>query len=480
MRRTLIVALVVLATLGAGIGALATFRLDRDLEVGKVRMGIDLGRSGSLDLYVPLVDWGVRFPVVRAPVRISLDVRSIDRDAITRLADGGELGVEEVRVQARDALATYLRLALLVSAASALGFGALVAIAVRGGPGPRLRTTLGAVVVTTVTATALLVVTLPPRSNVDRPEYYANGPEVPTALRALESLGESSETLDDEIDAQLVGIARLVGSPAGRASLERLPRFVVASDLHNNVLALPALERAAAGGPLLFAGDLTDRGSRLERALVGRVVNTGTELIFISGNHDSDLLERRLARGGAIVLGRNGRLLPSGARGPLVVRAGGVRIAGYDDPLMRRARDDYRDRGATYTKAQQAAFDTWLAAVQDRTDIVMVHAPQLAAVAIERLRAEPPKRPLMLVLGHTHKPELTRSENLTLLNPGSVGGGGTGNLVEGGGDVGLARLIYSTTPRLAALAADLIEIDPGNGSASAERFRLDAPLTEGS
>ena len=50
---------------------------------------------------------------------------------------------------------------------------------------------------------------------------------------------------------------RLVNAPANRAPLgSRLPRLTVASDLHNNVIALPALERAASGGPLLFAGDL--------------------------------------------------------------------------------------------------------------------------------------------------------------------------------------------------------------------------------
>lgn len=480
MRKPLIVALVVVATLGGGLGALATFRTDRELDVGTVRLGVDLGRSGSLDLYVPLVDWGVRFPVVRAPARISIDVRSIDRDAISRLSEGGKFDVEKVRVQARDALASYLRLALLVSAGAALFFGALVALAARGGRGPGLRTTLGAVVVTTLAGTALLAVTLPPRSSVDRPEYYANGPEVPTALRALESLGASSKTLDEEIDDQLVGIARLVQSPAGREPLERLPRLVVASDLHNNLLALPALERATKGVPVLFAGDLTDRGSALERKLVLRVVRAGSRFVFVSGNHDSDVLQRRLSRAGATVLTRGGLLHGDGSLGPLVVRVGGLRIAGYDDPLMRRARDDYRDRGATYTAEQQAEFDTWLARVQVGVDVVMVHAPQLARRAVQRLRESPPRRPLLLVTGHTHKPALERVRNLTLLNPGSVGAGGTGNLAEGGGQVGLARLIYRVAPRLQTLAADLVEIDPGNGSASAERFRLDAPLTEGS
>ena len=106
------------------------------------RMGIDLGREGSLDLYVPVVDWGVRFPVVRLPARVNVDVRSIDRDAVVRLADSGTLNARAVRGQARDALAGYLLRAILVAVLAALGLGVLVALALRGGRGPRLRNTI--------------------------------------------------------------------------------------------------------------------------------------------------------------------------------------------------------------------------------------------------------------------------------------------------------------------------------------------------
>ena len=479
MRKALIVAVVVVATLGGAIGGLATFRLERRLEVGTVRLSIDPGHPGALDLYVPLVDWGVRFPVVRLPARVNVDVRSIDRDAVLKLVDAGQLTAAAIREQATIALASYLRLAILVSVLCGLALGVLVAFAVRGGPGPALRTTLVAAALTATGAGTALVVALPPRSNVERPRYYANGPEVPAALRAIESLDASAKTLDEEIDQQLVGIARLVNAPAGRPPLERHPRVTVASDLHNNVIALPALENAARGGPLLFAGDLTDRGSPLEQALVLRVARAGQPLVFVSGNHDSDVLERKLARAGAVVLTRSGRLRGNGTTdGRVVQRIGGLRIAGYDDPLKRLARRDYRDNGATPTAAQQERFATWLAALRDSVDVVMVHAPALAQLATERLRADPPTRPLVLVEGHTHVAGLQRAGTLTILNAGSVGAGGTGNLGEGAGQVGLARMTYDTAPRFAPLAADLIQIEPGNGEAQAQRFRLDAPADE--
>ena len=479
MARVLVVLVVILATLAGAGTSLATFRLDRDLDIGTVRLSVDPLHRGALDLYVPLVDWGVRFPVVRLPARVNVDVRSIDRDAVVRLAEAGTLDVAQVRGQARDALASYLRLAIGLAVLCGLALGLLVALAARGGAGPRLRFTIATSVATALAAGGVLVLLLPPRSNVDDPQYYANGPEVPAALRTLESLGASARTLDDEIDEQLVGIARLVSAPANRPALgPRLPRLTVASDLHNNVIALPALERAARGGPLLFAGDLTDRGSALERSLVQQIVRAGTTLVFVSGNHDSDASERQLARAGAVVLTRAGRLNPDGSTGPLVTRVGGLRIAGYDDPLKRLKRDDYEDRGATPTQADQEAFADWLNALVGRVDVVMVHAPALAARAVEGLRAVPPPAPLLIVWGHTHGGELRQDGTLTTLNPGSLGGGGTGNLADDGGDIGLAKLIYSSRPSFEPLAADVVQIDPGNGSAQAQRHRLDQPADE--
>jgi predicted phosphodiesterase len=474
VRKLLIVAVVVLGGLAGGVTALGTFGLDRRIAVGSVRLSVDPGHPGALDLYVPVVDWGVRFPVVRLPVRVNVDVRAVDREAVLRLAATGSLDTRLVRSEARDALAFYLRLAILVSVAATLALGMLVALAVRGGDGPRLRTTLGAATVTALAAGVALVVLLPPRSNVDSPQYYANGPEVPTALRTIEALGASAKTLDEEIDQQLVGIARLVTAPAGRMPVERLPRLTVASDLHNNVLAVPALERAARGGPLLFVGDLTDRGSALEQSLVLRIVKAGSPFVFVSGNHDSDVLERKLARAGAVVLTRNGRLRGDGTTdGALATSVRGLRIAGYDDPLKRLAREDYRDNGAKPTPAEQEDFERWLQARRGSADIVMVHEPALAQPAVDALRAEPPDAPLLVLEGHTHHSGIERAGTLTVLNAGSVGGGGTGNLTELGGDIGLARVTYAGSPAFAPAAADLVEIDPQDGEARAERVRLD-------
>ena len=104
--------------------------------------------------------------------------------------------------------------------------------------------------------------------------------------------------------------------------------------------------------------------------------------------------------------------------------------------------------------------------------MVLVHSATLAAVALEELRGNPPVRPIAFLVGHTHRASLETSPNLVVLNGGSVGAGGSGNLADGDGKIGLAVLTYEAEPRFAPVAADLVEIDPATGSAKAERNRL--------
>jgi predicted phosphodiesterase len=318
-------------------------------------------------------------------------------------------------------------------------------------------------------AVALL---LAPRGALDHPEYYARGADIPVALRAVESASRSGERLSEEVDSQLVGLARLVQAPAQRPSLRGLPRLTVASDLHNNVVALPTIRRAAAGGPVLFPGDLTDGGTPLEVGVTRQVVQTGRPFVFTGGNHDSDTLERQLAARGAIVLSQRGRILPDGRHGPVVVRVAGLRVAGYRSPNERRAVDGYADRGDEVTKEQQADFLGWLLPLIGKVDVVLVHEPALAEPALRVLRAEETPSPLLFVVGHTHHQAVEARNRAMLVNGGTAGAGGTGNLTEGQ-VIGLAVVTFSRFP-FDAEAADLIRVDPGTGAAKAQRVRLGA------
>jgi predicted phosphodiesterase len=247
---------------------------------------------------------------------------------------------------------------------------------------------------------------------------------------------------------------------------------VIASDLHNNLLALPALDRAVGSRPLFFVGDLTSSGSPFEFNLVKRIVGIGHPFVFVSGNHDSDALTRRMALAGGIVLTQRGRLNADGTHGPVVVRVGGLRVAGYADPFERKASERFRGTNEPTPDAEQReAFRDWLRPLLGHVDVVMVHEPQLARDAADELRRIPPSKPLVLLMGHTHVASFHTSPNFTEINGGTVGGGGTGNF-EKNQPFGLALLTYAREDGFEPVAADLVEIDAHGGSAKAERFRI--------
>jgi predicted phosphodiesterase len=476
--RLLTIAAVIAATLAGGYLALVSYSQVRSLSVGEVRLSVDPGHRGALDVYVPLVDWGARFESIRLPVRLRADVRTVDREQLQRLAGGAELDVDAVRSEARDAIASYLRALIGLMTLCALALGLLTAFAVRHRVGPRLRYTVAAAGATTLAGAIAFVVLIPPRGEIDTPEYYAFGADIPRALDAVSTVRRSGQALDQELDAQLVGLARLVVNPANRIPIEGSPRVTIASDLHNNVFSLPVLERTAGDGPVLFPGDLSDRGSPLETALVARVAEIGRPFVFVTGNHDSDRSAQELADDGAVVLTQRGRLRRGGGYGPVINEIAGIRVAGYSDPSQRRASESFRDRFEPEpTPARVEAFAAWMRELVGRVDVVLVHQPALIEQAVDELEVLPPERPLVFVVGHTHQAELERvSDTITIVNGGSIGGGGTGGLTdEDATDIGLARLSYNLSGGFQPLAADLVGIDPGDGTATARRVRLDEP-----
>src|SRR4051795_6537258 len=163
LRRALALAAIVVATLAGGYLALVSFRQDRELSVGTIRLSVSPGHKGALDVYVPLVDWGARFEAIRLPARLRVDVRAITRSVVKRIAAGGALDVHDARKDARNAIATYLRNLFLTVLLCGGSLGVLVAFAVRGGATPSLRYTIGTALTTAVLATAGLALTLPPR-----------------------------------------------------------------------------------------------------------------------------------------------------------------------------------------------------------------------------------------------------------------------------------------------------------------------------
>src|SRR5262249_15828082 len=143
---------------------------------------------------------------IKAPIRLRVDLQTVDRRTATSLAEGESLDVALVREQATEAITDYLIKLFALTLAAALALGLLVAFAIRS-RGPRLRWTASLSLLTTIAIGAAMVLTIPPRGEIANPQYYAHGPDIPRALEAVEAARRSTGVLDQELNAQLVGLA---------------------------------------------------------------------------------------------------------------------------------------------------------------------------------------------------------------------------------------------------------------------------------
>jgi hypothetical protein len=191
---------------------------------------------------------------------------------------------------------------------------------------------------------------------------------------------------------------------------------------------------------------------------------------------------RDLAREGIIVLTRDGRLRADGSvDGPAVIRAGGLDIAGFPDPLEWRGANPGSaarifsfgelDDGEQAEERAKRELADWFDSLPEQPDVVMVHqnglAQHLAQVLAERGGGEP----LTIVTGHDHLQHLDRyGAQITVVDAGSAGAGG---LLGVGREVaGLGRLHFAgPEPQLDTVG--LIRIEPLSGQAGAERIVVD-------
>ena len=294
-----------------------------------------------MDVYVPVVDWGVKAEPFSAPVAVELEFRSLDRDAaLAALRTGGsaDASLAGLESELHDAVAGGLRrAAVLVLLGGALGGllgGALIAVFTRRrwlvlGPAAGLAVTFAAVVLVGAGVSRF------DYGALQEPTFYAHGEELPRLLEFSERVLAAGEGYDDSYGEAVEGLTRLIAVAGERADepaqIDRA--VVVASDLHSNTLVLPSLEGFTSGKPVFLVGDLTQRGTRYEMGIVPGIARLGAPVVAVSGNHDSRPLMLAAAERGVIVLTRSGRLLPDGTTdGSPVVSVAGLQVAGWDDP----------------------------------------------------------------------------------------------------------------------------------------------------
>lgn len=482
-------ALVLLCALLGLAGSFVALRAaageSRDVTLGTVDIHVVPARTGAVDVYVPVVDWGVRAEPYTAPVAVELEFRSLDRNAaLTALRSGGTANASLAGLETE--LSDAVRSALLRAAALALlgGLvGGLLGGGVAGAFGRRHWVVLGPATGLVVTFAVVLVsaggVSRFDYGSLREPTFYAHGEELPRLLEFSERVLAAGEGYEDSYGEAVAGLTQLIAVAGERggvaAPFDRA--IVVASDLHSNALVLPALEGFTAGKPVFLVGDLTQRGTPYESAIVPGIARLGSPVVAVSGNHDSRPLMTAAAREGVVVLTRSGRLRADGSTdGERVTTVADLRVAGWDDPLESATGTfqgrllELKEQGLA--NAQQEFLD-WFAALPERPDVVLVHRHSLAHGLLDRLELEG-GAPVLILTGHDHEQHLDQAGGHVLVDGGSVGAGGAFGVGEEPSGFALVHLDEDESTR----AVDFVEVEPASGAASAHRIVI-APFEPG-
>jgi hypothetical protein len=449
-----------------------------ETAIGRFAFTVSPALSGDAELLVPVADWGARADAFDAPLRISAELRSLNRPALLRAAEGEARALDELerdlRAGAERALARAFVWGLVASAA-------LVALvtALWRRLRPRWALAAAAAAVAILGAAACLVAL---RASFDinafrTPTYFGRGQEVERLLEVA-----SDPRVRSEYGSTVASILRSLSTVLAEAPAEPAPgrTLVLASDLHANALVVDPLAAQIGDEPLLLAGDFGQRGGAAEsRLLAPRVAALGRRVVAVSGNHDSRGLMAALATQGVTVLGSDTDG-PGGLRPRDAVEVEGLRVAGFPDPLEWPREDDPPDRPVTFDDLEQpdaaaaralAELLRWFEELRPRPDVLMIHQNALAQELARTLRERGFEGELVIVTGHDHRQHVDRYGGIVVVDGGSVGAGG---IFDAGREaIGFARLHFApTAPTLTAV--ELIEVEPFSGQARASRLSVGA------
>ena len=267
-------------------------------------------------------------------------------------------------------------------------------------------------------------------SALREPTFYAHGEELPRLLEFSERLLADGEGYEGSYGDAVAGLTQLI-AVAGEQRGDPAPidrAVVVASDLHSNGLVLPALEEFASGRPVFMVGDLTQRGTEYESAIV-----PGARAPGLAGRRG--LREPRLAAahaGGGPRRGDRAHAERPAAGGRLHGRrpgGDGRRPGGRGLRGSARERQSGTFEGRLLELKENSFIDArrqfleWFETLPERPDVVLVHRHGLAHALLDLLATQGGP-PVLILTGHDHDQHVDTEGAHVLVDGGSVGAGG--------------------------------------------------------
>lgn len=462
MRKVFVAMLVALVSLF--LGSLLAPPQNEETPLGDIRFQVEPAIWGGGSLYVPVADWGLRWRLHEAPFVVRSEIRSVNREGLLAAATGEEPLLRASEQDIRQGATQTVFLTLLWGVLLA----ALIGLCLRPLMGPWFQAwTSGAALSIGSLFFILAFVTYSPEK-LEEPSFYARGVEISQILDAVSSQGEDG-SYEDNFRKTLADISSfLAQKPIPSASRGA----VLASDLHSNALALPALGDLSKNRTLFFVGDFGLEGNDVEASLLAEeIANVAPRVIAVSGNHDSSQLMLRLAQAGVEVLGREGVLSPEGNWISRDVFFQGLRVRAWNDPLEWEGEPGDPNRIFSLSSATRPSAErdllAWWENLRQKPDVLLIHQPSLAEFLAQNIKDYP--RPLTILVGHDHTQWVARIGNVRIIDAGSVGAGGIFGL---GSETAEMAEIYFSEASGAVGAADMIQVSPLDGRALAQRVVL--------
>lgn len=494
----LLVWIAVIAVGGFMLGLRLAAPQAHQTALGQFQAELMVSSHGEVDLFVPIVDWGVRAPLFDAPFKLAVEPRVIEREVLLGAAGGDPKIFAAAQSDFERAGRQTIERGFLWGLAGVLLITAigLMSIEQLGLGHRRLRLILAILPISLalvfVAGSLIAAATsFDVRRSADT-SYYARGGELRRLLGIVGRTASARQGYKNQIQRTITSYAALLGGltrlPGADSEVRDEQRMLLLSDLHGNVSSLDAISELVPNGrktnrwPALITGDLANRGDRGEiealRKEVLKLAAQRSEVLVVSGNHDSALMMSALAEIGVKVLGRRGRLRPDGWDGDPIHEVLGMTIAAWDDPLEWKGPNpgdqkrafSYTERpnGATEQARDRESLDRWFDSLPERPDLLMIHdvsaAMHLAAGLQARGSAE---RDLLILTGHDHRQHIERYGNILVLDSGTAGAGGL--LGAGSTPVSFAELSFRPGKILPA-SADMINVEPISGEAEAQRI----------
>lgn len=398
------------------------------------------------------------FDTHRAPLEVSVDVRSVDPAALEQvMADPTSInGLEE---QLRRDLDDALRLAairtLAVAIIGAVVIGGLVFRSVR-------RALLaGAVALGVLVASYGLALLTFDRSAIQEPRFTGLISTAPRLVGTVEAITADFSDYTRQLATLVTNVSRTYNAVVSLPTFvptENMIRVLHVADLHLNPAAW-AVIRAVSDqydvDIIVDSGDIVDHGTAPESNFVEEIGTLDIPYVYVKGNHDSVLTAAAVAQQpNAIVLNNETQVVA------------GLRFYGAPDP---RFTPDQQTRGIADEQilegSEELAEDVRNLSVPP--DVLVYHDPTHA----DLFEGTAP----LILAGHMHsRDSIELDDGTRIMVQGSTGGAGLRGLQHGDPTpVSLSVLYFDPDTRRLAAWDDITLGGFGLRSAEVQRHQVD-------